>query len=498
VARSLKLSCLNCLFLVVLLFFPLGSIALATNDGNVIFYEDFNDSTLDMSTWMVQENTNLSRYPAWGGAIALNDSCVWLSSEGSVFPWINTIANPFPSSGDFAVTWKLTYTTIADWGDGFIIYCPPHADPSNPYKDRVLTLWAGDHGPDATSIYIELFGYGVWDKEVPGFRPTSEAHLYRLEYRQGTYTVYVDGTAVASQRSQVRPDGIGIGHPPVNTLPNSPESTQMWAYWGWTSSKTDYVQVETFEGNGDKSRPSEITMSTSTATQNLGYKIDISGALSSEGNPISDAKIHLYYAIAEDENWNAITATTTDLNGAYSASWLPTATGLFTLKAEYSGSENSMEAEVSKNISVLQIEREREDGFFFVESNSTLTSLNFNSKTNEISFTVGGPSGTTGYVKFAVPKALVPDFWALKVFLDGRQIEYSFIVDGDSLILSFQYSHSMHDIVISVPQNSTGDSSFPIVSIAVVALALAAPLAFVMLFRKNSRTRSGLTEETQK
>lgn len=142
--KSVILALLGCVMLVVFLLPLAFSTAQATDEANVVFSEDFNGATLDRSKWAVQENTNLSGYPAWGGSLEVNDSCLWLSSDGSVFPWINTVINPFPASVDFAISWRLTYTCIADWGDGFVIYCPPHNDSSNPYRDRILTLWAGD------------------------------------------------------------------------------------------------------------------------------------------------------------------------------------------------------------------------------------------------------------------------------------------------------------------------------------------------------------------
>ncbi len=483
--RSLTLSYLNCLLLLALLIPPLAfSISRATNEENVVFYEDFNDSTLDTSVWMVQENTNLSRYPAWGGSIVVNDSCVSLSSEGSVFPWINTIANPFPSSGDFAVTWKLTYTTIADWGDGLVIYCAPHDDLSNPYKDRVLTLWAGDHGPDASSIYIELFDRGVWSLEVPGFRPTSEAHLYRLEYRQGTYTVYVDGMAVASQASQVRPDGIGIGHPPVYTLPNSPESTQMWAYWGWTSSKTDYVKVEALGGTSEAPRNAELTMSTSTQAQQIGDRIDLTGKFTCEGAPVPNAQILLSYASSSSPgSWIPIMVVVTDPEGNYIYSWLPTSTGSFVVRASYVGDEYN-EVEVTRNVNVLQANA---NSLFFVESNSTVTSLAFNSTSQEIYFTVSGPSGTTGYVKLFIARELMLDSSGAKVFLDGKQLGYMIDSEGDNWLLTFNYPHSEHHVLVHVSQSSAGNLAFPVAPSLIVALALAAPVGFVLLLRNRKR-----------
>ncbi len=484
-ARSLKKHCLSSLLLVVLLFSPLAfSIVRATNDGNVVFSEDFNDSALDTYKWVIQENTNLSRYPAWGGAIAVNDSCLWLSSDGSVFPWINTVANPFPSVGDFAVTWKLTYTTIADWGDGFVIYCLSREDPSNPYKNRVLTLWAGDHGPDATSIYIELLGHGVWSLEVPGFRPTSEAHLYRLEYKQGIYTVYVDGKAVTSQASQVRPDGIGIGHPPVYTLPNSPESTQRWAYWGWTASKTDYLKVEALNESCEGARNAEITMSTSTQAQRVGERIDLTGRFTCEGSPVPNAQILLSYASpAFLSEWIPITVAVTDPEGNYVYNWLPTSTGQLTVRASYVGKEYIAD-EISKNVTVLQADA---NSLFFVESNSTVTSLAFNSSSQEIYFTVSGPQGTKGYVRLFISRELIPDVSAVKVFLDGKQLEHTMRLEDENWLLEFNYSHSEHHVFINISQSSSGNLTSPIIASSIIALVLAAPVAFILLLRRRKR-----------
>ena len=51
---------------------------------------------------------------------------------------------------------------------------------------------------------------------------------------------------------------------------------------------------------------------------------------------------------------------------------------------------------------------------FSVESNSTVTDLAFNSASQELSFTVSGPSGTTGYVDAYKAKSLMETFPASK------------------------------------------------------------------------------------
>jgi hypothetical protein len=54
---------------------------------------------------------------------------------------------------------------------------------------------------------------------------------------------------------------------------------------------------------------------------------------------------------------------------------------------------------------------------FSVRSNSTLSGLTFNSEDRELSFSVTGPSGTSGYVDVFIPKSLSTTFQTLKVTL---------------------------------------------------------------------------------
>ena len=89
--------------------------------SNTTFFDDFEGTTVDTAKWAVQKNTNLSGYPAYGGAIKVSEGDLYLSSDGSTFPWISTIEDPFPATGDFSVTFNVTYTCIGDWGDGVVI-----------------------------------------------------------------------------------------------------------------------------------------------------------------------------------------------------------------------------------------------------------------------------------------------------------------------------------------------------------------------------------------
>jgi hypothetical protein len=200
----------------------------------------------------VKENgVNLSGYPAYGGSVQVADSCIALSSNGSTFPVVQSVVNPFPETGDFSIQFDVTYTVIGDWGDGVMLSSgTPYIERTNgsyfsseTWKNRIFTLWAGDQGPDQGMIYIEMFNSLVWKTYVPGFRPAADVHQFKVGYIQGTYHVYVDGVQVASVASQSRPDTITLGHPAVYYLPNSNESVAAWSYWGWSSFKIDRIQT---------------------------------------------------------------------------------------------------------------------------------------------------------------------------------------------------------------------------------------------------------------
>jgi len=249
-------------------------------------------------------------------------------------------------------------------------------------------LWAHDEGDTTGVILIELLNQVVYKDYVAGFKPASPAHLYRLEYFGGNYTVYVDNTAVASVASDVRPTAIGLGHPPTSTIPYSPETTQTWAFWGWTSFSMDYIKVTT----------------------------------------------------NNNELPNQPEPTTQTLNAS-----------------------------------------------FTVESNSTLSAISFNSETNEASFTVSGPNGTTGFIKCVIPKTLLSDPSLLNLYLDGNKtVEYSITeLSENSWLLYFTYHHSSHTIMLAMQPLPQPDFTLYAVFVAGALLGLLAAALIVVARKLN-------------
>ena len=132
--------------------------------------------------------------------------------------------------------------------------------------------------------------------------------------------------------------------------------------------------------------------------------------------------------------------------------------------------------------------------YFSIESNSTVTDLAFNSTTSQLSFTVSGPTGTTGYAEVTIAKTLMPN-GNLQVYMDGNMIPS--IVDSNetSWEITFTYHHSTHHVTINSASQeqpnpaASGQYQLLILVAIVVALTVFGCLVFYATKRK-SKTES--------
>jgi hypothetical protein len=230
---------------------------------------------------------------------------------------------------------------------------------------------------------------------------------------------------------------------------------------------------------------SKISISTVTSSVLVGLQISISGILTDHREkPIPEELILLSYKVLGIETWNTITSVYTENNGHYSAIWIPTATGYFTLKAEWTG--NATYFGIS-NITTLSVVPYNNKYVFAVESNSTISALAFNSTANELSFIASGPPGTMGYARVFISKELVANISDLKVYVDEGQVNYVTTSTDSSWILCFSYEHSTHDIVIAIPE-------FP--SVLFLPLLLVSTLGAVVLSKKRRQKKRDLREKS--
>jgi hypothetical protein len=157
----------------------------------------------------------------------------------------------------------------------------------------------------------------------------------------------------------------------------------------------------------------------SVASQSA-LNVKIIGFMTFANSGISDQPILISYSVNKGSSWNDLTSVDTANDGSFNAEWHPTVTGNYLVKATFNGNSEYSSATVQANFAVTPY---KEESTFSVTSNSTITQLAFNSTSNHLTFTVNGESGTTGYVNAYIPKTLINDVSALKVYLDEKQID---------------------------------------------------------------------------
>jgi len=226
-----------------------------------------------------------------------------------------------------------------------------------------------------------------------------------------------------------------------------------------------------------------------TATS-TGLKVEIKGKLSYNGAAISGESVLISYSVTGGSSWESLTSVNTGSDGGFIAVWTPSVTGNYLIKAKWGGNSEFNEATTIVNLALTPY---TEQTIFSVTSNSTITEFAFNSTSKELSFTVSGPSDTTGYVAVYIPKSLINDTSDLTVYVDGNLITYNSESQEDSWVISFSYSHSEHTVIIDLSAaSSKGDETpndFTIyIAIIVIAVVIAAAVATIALKRKRQHT----------
>ncbi|XHH08876.1 MAG: hypothetical protein ACFCUE_15130 [Candidatus Bathyarchaeia archaeon] len=198
---------------------------------------------------------------------------------------------------------------------------------------------------------------------------------------------------------------------------------------------------------------SQISINPEVSATTLGVPLNIKGQLvDSNGDILANEIVVLSYAFQGINEWIPISSTYTDTTGEYKIQWINTATGYFTLKAEYIGNKTLSGCSNTTNLNILPYE---DNKTFFVQSNSTITALSFNSTSSELAFSVTGPSGTRGYTQVFLNKDLILDPENFMVALDGKQLEHIIAPLGDSWLITIYYSHSTHEISMQFQSKPT-------------------------------------------
>lgn len=225
------------------------------------------------------------------------------------------------------------------------------------------------------------------------------------------------------------------------------------------------------------------------------YKVLITGNLTANYAAIPSAPVLLSYADNPNATWHEIATVTTASNGSFTAPWLPTRTGNYVINATYVGDSNYTAQTTLANIILPTYST-----VFSVDSNSTITELGFNSEVNQLSFSVTGISGTTGYAVIYIPKGLTVDASKIQASIDGAPANFTVTSAGDAWVLYFTYHHSMHDVVLSLNNQNTDVSStttdaantptatpIPELTPIITVVSLAALLLSVLIIKRKQR-----------
>jgi len=229
--------------------------------------------------------------------------------------------------------------------------------------------------------------------------------------------------------------------------------------------------------------PTSISISLSSSTSYIGFKVEMNGNLTCNDVGVSGAPILLSYSVTKGASWSDITLVNTGSDGSYLVVWMPSATGNYIVRGVWAGNATYPETTATVNLAVTIFE---EQNVFSVESNSAISELAFNTTNWQLSFTATGPNGTEGYVKVTVAKSLIENITNIRVYLDGNPFEYSITSTDDSWLLTFNYMHSTHQVVVDLDINIIPE--FP--SFLILPLFMLATLLAVIVYKRKHQTRN--------
>jgi outer membrane protein assembly factor BamB len=198
--------------------------------------------------------------------------------------------------------------------------------------------------------------------------------------------------------------------------------------------------------------PTITTLSLSSSTSSVGFKIDINGRLTCNEEGISSAPILLSYSVTDGDTWNELTQTYTSEIGEYSAIWMPTVSGHYVIKALWSGNRTFPKSSIQTYLAVSPVE---EQSVISVASNSKVYNIIYNSSAKELSFNVTEPSESLGYSDVFIPKHIVGNVESTEVFLDGKKVDCNITLIKDRWLLHFEYIYGPHEVLVHFAEVSS-------------------------------------------
>jgi hypothetical protein len=260
-----------------------------------------------------------------------------------------------------------------------------------------------------------------------------------------------------------------------------------FGFSGASGGATNWHIIDDFSITSQSLKKPSLRLSCRSATSYSGFNVEIEGNLAYNETAIPNAPILLSYSVTGGKTWQDLTLVYTGEDGSYSATWLPSVTGNFLLKAIYEGADEYLGAVEVVNFAVAQFS---EKTAFSVSSNSTVSSLTFDSEKHELRFTVEGEKETAGYADVYIAKSLIGNIANIKTYLDNQEIEYSATSADDFWQLHFTYQHSTHEISVNLglpPAEIILGNPIALTAIIGGTLAIPIALAFVVVRKRRSK-----------
>jgi uncharacterized repeat protein (TIGR02543 family) len=192
-----------------------------------------------------------------------------------------------------------------------------------------------------------------------------------------------------------------------------------------------------------------------SSTTMSGLHVKIQGGLAINQTGVAGAGVTFSYSATGGATWHELGYIITGNDGNFSVVWMPSASGNYLIKGAYTFYANVV------TIVNYAVEPNPDNQVFSISSNSTLSSLAFDSTASSLSFNVEGPSETYGYVQVCIPKTLLPDSNTLGVSLDGQNVLFSALSQGDIWIIFLGYHHSSHLITMALNTVSSTPTPTP-------------------------------------
>jgi hypothetical protein len=237
---------------------------------------------------------------------------------------------------------------------------------------------------------------------------------------------------------------------------------------------------------------SQLSLSLSSSTNLLGYSVGINGTLLGiDSAPISNANILFEFTVPGASGWTTLTSTSSGTNGQYEATWLPQATGRFTVRATWTGNGTYRPSSDTANLTSISYESKY---VFSVVSKATVSSVSFDSGIRSLTFEAQGPQSGRSYVDVALPKELLPDSSQLRVLVNGTAATFQTITTGEVVQVSIElipHTLFMVQIQLPAPAQQTSPNNAIVPYLLYSGLAVVGALASLIVFRfKNKRVNS--------